>query len=311
MQWVGDFCGCPSLKIPIYNSRRKSERVAQEEGIMDLSLRLDTLGLVEMRYLRSRERFRDWPPFQLLAASRQARIISYLSRDVAEVLHQQILMIESAVGLDEEDDDDDDLDDESNDDEREERAEGSKTNDRDGSTFSPAFAQALEKLNELAHQRLPDAGSNTSGVSENTALSGALSPDSEATLGDEEAVIEQLQGAFLQMMEVVRELAEEMSTDALKLTGRFRCARTNIEFVQAVAENDNDDDDQDLLARDDDDVLEVDVELVMVLQLFEEGRAKPDDLPTVELQLDVDDFERLHESLDMALEQERRSRRRK
>jgi hypothetical protein len=68
---------------------------------MDLSLRLDTLGLVEMRYLRSRDRFRDWPPFQLLAASRQARIITYMSRDVAEILHQQILMIESAVGLDE------------------------------------------------------------------------------------------------------------------------------------------------------------------------------------------------------------------
>jgi hypothetical protein len=283
---------------------------------MDLSLRLDTLGLVEMRYLRSRDRFRDWPPFQLLAASRQARIITYMSRDVAEILHQQILMIESAVGLDEEDDDDDDFDDEADDDEREERTEGAKTSDREGGTFSPAFAQALEKLNELAHQRLPEAGSGPSsagGASENTGLSGALSSDSELNLGDEEAMIEQLQGAFVQMMEVVRELAEEMSTDALKLTGRFRCARTNIEFVQAVAENDDDDDDdddQDLMARDDD-VLEVEVELVMVLQLFEEGRSKPDDLPTVELQLDVDDFERLHETLDIALEQERRSRRRK
>lgn len=278
---------------------------------MDLSLRLDTLGLVEMRYLRSRDRFRDWPPFQLLAASRQARIVTYLSRDVAEVLHQQILMIESAVGLDEEDDDDNDLDDEANDDESETKTEGSKASERESSTFSPAFAQALEKLNELAHQRLPDSGSGASSLGENAPLSGALSADSEATLGDEEAMIEQLQGAFLQMMEVVRELAEEMSTDALKLTGRFRCARTNIEFVQAVAENDDDDDDQALLTRDDDDVLEVDVELVMVLQLFEEGRTKPDDLPVVELQLDVDDFERLHESLDVALEQERRSRRRK
>ena len=37
---------------------------------MELSLRLDTLGVVEMRYLRTRERYRDWPPFQLLAASR-------------------------------------------------------------------------------------------------------------------------------------------------------------------------------------------------------------------------------------------------
>jgi hypothetical protein len=287
-----------------------SEWVAQEEGYMDLSLRLDTLGLVEMRYLRSRDRFRDWPPFQLIAASRQARIIAFLSRDVAEVLHQQILMIESAVGLDDDDDDDDEvMDDDANDDEKEERAEGAKASDREGGTFSPAFAQALEKLNELAHQRLPEAGSTTNSLSENAGSSGALTGDSEAILGDEEAVIEQLQGAFLQMMEVVRELAEEMSTDALKLSGRFRCVRTNIEFVQAVAEND-DDDDQDLLTRDDD-VLEVEVELVMVLQLFEEGRAKPDDLPTVELQLDVDDFGRLHETLDIALEQERRSRRRK
>jgi len=57
--------------------------------------------------------------------------------------------------------------------------------------------------------------------------------------------------------------------------------------------------------------MEVEVELVMVLQLFEEGRAKPDDLPAVELQLDVDDFERLHETLDFALQQEERSHRRK
>ena len=50
----------------------------------------------------------------------------------------------------------------------------------------------------------------------------------------------------------------------------------------------------------------------MVLQLFEEGRARPDDLPAVELQLDVDDFEHLHETLDIALaHDERRSRRRK
>jgi hypothetical protein len=49
----------------------------------------------------------------------------------------------------------------------------------------------------------------------------------------------------------------------------------------------------------------------MVLQLFEEGRTRPDDLPAVELQLDVDDFEHLHETLDIALERERRSRRRR
>ena len=70
---------------------------------MELSLRLDTLGMVEMRYLRSRDRYRDWPAFQLLAASRQARVMAYMSKDVAELLHQQILLVESAVGLDEDD----------------------------------------------------------------------------------------------------------------------------------------------------------------------------------------------------------------
>ena len=72
---------------------------------MELSLRLDTLGMVEMRYLRVRDRYRDWPPFQLLAASRQAKIMAYMSKEVAEQLHQQILIVESAVGLDEDDDD--------------------------------------------------------------------------------------------------------------------------------------------------------------------------------------------------------------
>src|SRR5205085_12272453 len=116
----------------------------------------------------------------------------------------------------------------------------------------------------------------------------------------------------VQMMEVVRELAEELSTDALKLTGRFRCARTNIEFIQAVSDNDDDDDDQEISVREADGVMEVEVELVMVLQLFEEGRAKPDDLPVVELQLDVDDFEHLHETLDIALaHDDKRHRRRR
>jgi len=113
-------------------------------------------------------------------------------------------------------------------------------------------------------------------------------------------------------MEVVRELAEEISTDALKIIGRFRCARTNIEFVQAVAEDDDDeDDDEDDLIAADDGNIDVEVELVMVLQLFEEGRSKPDDLPAVEMQLDVEDFERLHETLDIALDHDRRSRRKK
>ena len=139
-----------------------------------------------------------------------------------------------------------------------------------------------------------------------------MTGESEAALGDEEDALEQLQDAFVQMMEVVRELAEELSTDALKLTGRFRCARTNIEFIQAVSDHDDDDeDDEEITIREEDGVMEVEVELVMVLQLFEEGRAKPDDLPAVELQLDVDDFERLHETLDDAFLHEGRSRRRK
>ena len=103
-----------------------------------------------------------------------------------------------------------------------------------------------------------------------------------------------------------------MSTDALKLTSRFKCARTNIEFIPRADTSDDDDDDDSVLEMaTDDGLLDIEVELVMVLQLFEEGRARADDLPAVELQLDVDDFERLHETLDIALERERRSRRRR
>src|SRR6266851_8142240 len=107
------------------------ELTAQEEGRMELSLRLDTLGMVEMRYLRSRDRYRDWPSFQLLAASRQAKVMAYLSRDVAEQLHQQILLVESAVGLDEDDDLDDELDEESNGDELNGGSEATKPSERD------------------------------------------------------------------------------------------------------------------------------------------------------------------------------------
>ncbi len=279
---------------------------------MELSLRLDTLGMVEMRYLRARDRYRDWPAFQLLAASRQAKVMAYLSREVAEQLHQQILLVESAVGLDE-DDDEEEIGDEDDEEEIEKKKnEETKPMERDGGNFSPAFAQALDQLNKLARQRLPEGGSSSS-TSENSAPSGALSAESEAAIEDEEDALEQLQDAFVQMMEVVRELAEELSTDALKVSGRFRCARTYIEFIQAVSEDDDNDDEvaSELSMREDDSVIEVEVELVMVLQLFEEGRAKPDDLPAVELQLDVDDFERLHETLDLALEQDRRSHRRK
>lgn len=280
---------------------------AQEEGSMELSLRLDTLGLVEMRYLRSRDRYRDWPIFLLHAASRQARVMAYMNRDVADQLHQQILRVESTVGLDE-DDDDDDLDD----DETEHREELRST-ERESSTFSPALAQALDQLNKLARQRLPDGSIGAS--SEVSPSSGVLPGETELPEGDEEDALEQLQDAFVQMMEVVRELAEELSTDALKLTGRFRCARTNIEFIQAEIEDEDDesDDDDTIHIRDAEGGVEVEmeVELVMVLQLFEEGRSRPDDLPAVELQLDVDDFERLHETLDVALDYERKSRRRK
>jgi hypothetical protein len=279
---------------------------------MELSLRLDTLGMVEMRYLRSRDRYRDWPSFQLLAASRQAKVLAFLSRDVAEQLHQQVLLVESAVGLDE--DDDEELIDNDNEDEDElDKSNGdTKLTERDSGNFSPAFAQALDQLNKLARQRLPESTAGSS-ASENPALGAGLSAESETAIDDEEDALEQLQDAFVQMMEVVRELAEELSTDALKLTGRFRCARTNIEFIQAVSEDDDDDDEgaSEISSQEGDSVLEVEVELVMVLQLFEEGRAKPDDLPAVELQLDVDDFERLHETLDFALEQDRRSHRRK
>jgi len=273
---------------------------------MELSLRLDTLGVVEMRYLRSRERHRDWPTFELLAASRQARIMAYLSRDVVEQLHQQILLVESAVGLDEEDEEEQDIN------ENEVESGATKPGEREGSNFSPAFAQALERLNDLARQRLPEGSGGLAGEQPTQEGELRVQGGNETGLEDEEDALEQLQDAFVQMMEVVRELAEELSTDALKVTSRFRCARTNIEFVQAVSDEDGDDEQGGVSIHNDDDMLEVEVELVMVLQLFEEGRARPDDLPAVELQLDVDDFERLHETLDIALSHDdKRQRRRK
>ena len=278
---------------------------------MEISLRLDTLGIVETHYLRSRERYRDWPQFQLLAASRQARILTYFTHEVAEQLHQQILMVEAALGLDatDEDDDDEDSDGHHTHIDENEHEEGTKSTERDSSTFSPAFAQALKQLNELARQRLPDVGASGGQIS------GELSSADIESESDEDA-LEQLQDAFVQMMEVVRELAEEMSTDALKITGRFKCARTNIEFIPRATDDDEDDEDDtedeaDLELATENGLIDLEVELVMVLQLYEEGRSRPEDLPAVELQLDVDDFERLHETLDLALERERRSRRRR
>ncbi|MBX5449583.1 MAG: hypothetical protein IRZ24_05900 [Thermogemmatispora sp.] len=290
---------------------------------MELSLRLDTLGVVEVRYLRGRERYRDWPPFQLVAASRQARIQAYMSREVAEQLHQQILAVEAAVGLDvefEEDDDDNHFEKEhSNRPLDDKHFDDATERESSASTFSPSLAQALDRLNELARQRLPEANPSSSAAerSELLAEEGELS-------AEEEGALEQLQDAFTQMMDVVRELAEEMATDALKLTGRFRCVRTNLIFTQADLPDESEAPEEEGAGEEEEEsttelvdeeaaeeeVMEFEVELVMILQLFEEGRARADDSPAVELQLDVDDFERLHETLDLALQREARGRRR-
>jgi hypothetical protein len=276
-----------------------------QEGIMELSLRLDTLGMVELRYLRGRERYRDWPPFLFVAASRQARVLAYMNRDVVDQLHERILAVEEAAGLGSDDDDEAEDSEIEETDEQEDILQG----ERESTPLSPAFAQALERLNDLARQRLPEAGSTVESNIEELA-------ESELTLGDEEDALEQLQDAFVQMMEVVRELAEELSTDALKLTSRFRCARIEVFFTQTEPDEDEEDEEEE------DEVLEakaelgveeslLQVELALVLRLYEEGRAKPDDLPAVELQLDVDDFERLHETIDFAIDRERRSSRRR
>ena len=270
---------------------------------MELSLRLDTLGMVELRYLRGRERYRDWPPFLFVAASRQARILAYMNRDVVDQLHQQILAVEEAAGLGSDDEDDDEVEDS-------EVEETGKNKDvlqgeRENSPLSPSFAQALERLNDLARQRLPEPGSNVESNIEDLA-------DNELTLGDEEDALEQLQDAFVQMMEVVRELAEELSTDALKLTGRFRCAKIEVFFTQTEPDEEHEEDE--VMETEEELGIEeslLQVELALVLRLYEEGHAKPDDLPAVELQLDVDDFARLHETLDFAIDRERRSSRRR
>ncbi|MGZ3622217.1 MAG: hypothetical protein ACXWPG_03890, partial [Ktedonobacteraceae bacterium] len=144
---------------------------------MELSLRLDTLGMVELRYLRGRERYRDWPPFLFVAASRQARILAYMNREVVEQLHQQILAVEEAAGLSSDDEDADE-------DENREVEETGENKDimsgeRENTPLSPAFAQALERLNDLARQRLPDPGSNVESTIEDL-------EDNDITLGDEE-----------------------------------------------------------------------------------------------------------------------------
>ena len=267
---------------------------------MELSLRLDTLGVVEVRYLRGRERFRDWPPFLLFAASRQARVLAYLPRETLEQLHAQILAVEEAAGLGIDDDAEDDDDDESDADETHDA--GNPKQLEENAPLSPAFAQALDRLNDLARQRLPEVGNNPNPHPTTEDL-----VEDNLTLGEEEDALEQLQDALVQMMEVVRELAEELSTDALKVTGRLRCVRTDIFFTQSAHEESAGEDGLDIDEGEESGLLD----LALVLRLFEDGRAKTDDLPAVELQLDVDDFERLHETLDIALERERRSRRRR
>jgi len=288
---------------------------------MELSLRLDTLGMVEIRYLRGRERYRDWPQFQLLAASRQASISAYMTHDVAEQLHDQILAIESAIGLDvgfddDNDDDNGDIIDELDGDEDE---TSSEKEEKESSSFSPAFAQSLKQLNELARQRLPDAGiGSTSGELPTDFIDPT---DSADLVSDDDDAIELLQDAFIQMMEVVRELADEVATDALKITGRLKCARTAIEFAPRIRREEDIDDDTDTDV--DEESIDAEdsgipggselreIEFLLLLQLYEEGHSRVDDMPAVELQLDVDDFERLHETLDIAFERERRGRRRR
>jgi hypothetical protein len=280
---------------------------AQEEEFMELSLRLDTLGIVEIHYLRTRERYRDWPAFLLLAASRQARVLAYLSREVAEQLHQQILAVEEAAGLGIDDEDEDKEEDEEINGEELNGEVSTKSAERETSSFSPAFAQTLERLNELARQRLPADASSSA-----TSINSELTAETDMPTSEEEAALEQLQEAFVQMMEVVRELAEELSTDALKVTSRFRCGRTTIGFTQAEATDDEDEDDTEEDSENAGTGLELEVELALILQLYEEGHSRTDDLPAVELQLDVDDFEHLHESLDIALARDdRRARRRR
>jgi len=264
---------------------------------MELSLRLDTLGLAEVHYLRSRERYRDWPPFVLLAASGQTRIFAYMSRDVAEQLHQQIVVIEEAAGLDREEDEDEE--EENTLDEASEQGSAKSTERGGSSAFSPSLAQALDKLNELARQHLPEDAASTGPASSEALGEKELSPP------DEEDALEQLQDAFVQMMEVVRELAEELSTDALKLTSRFRCARITMGFTQ-TGPGEEEAEEEEVEGEESD----LEIELALVLQLFEEGRAQTDDLPAVELQLDVEDFEYLHETLDDALNRDKSSRRR-
>ena len=267
---------------------------------MELSLRLDTLGIAEVHYLGGRERYRDWPPFVLLAASRQARIFAYMSREVVEQLHQQILAVEEATGLDRGEDEG-----EENHRVEERDQESAKSTEQGGSSaFSPSLAQTLDKLNELARQHLPESAASASPARSEAVV------DNELATPNEEDALEQLQDAFVQMMEVVRDLAEELSTDALKLTSRFRCAHTSIGFTQTGTVEEEAEEEAPP-EEGEGEGTDVEIELALVLQLFEEGRARTDDLPAVELQLDMEDLEQVHETLDDALNRDRSRRRRR
>src|SRR5437763_908361 len=102
---------------------------------MELSLRLDTLGMLELHYLRGRDRYRDWPPFLLIAASRQARIFAYMTRDVADQLHQQVLAVEEAAGLALDDEDEEEEEDEEDGADEVSEQEGSKQTERESNSF--------------------------------------------------------------------------------------------------------------------------------------------------------------------------------
>jgi hypothetical protein len=256
----------------------------QEERTMEVSYRLDTLNLAEVLYLSSREHYRDWPPFVLHAASRQAQIFAYISYSVAEQLNQQILAIEDEV-----ENTRDELSDQG----------GAKFIDREESNaFSSPLDQALDKPIESEQEHLPEVAASTDPPG-----SEALDEKELSSL-DEADALEQLQDAFVEMMEVVRELAVNLSTDALKFTCRFRCTRSHMSFTQTGA-------DEDEAPAEEVEGEERDLKfgLALILQLFEEGRDLTDDLPAVELQLDVEDLDHLHETLENVLNRYKRSRR--
>src|SRR5260370_39562665 len=204
-----------------------------------------------------------------------------MSRGVVEQRHEQIVVIEEAAGLDREEDEEE----ENTLDEASEQGSAKSTERGGSSAFSPSLAHALDKLNELARQHLPEDAASTSPTSSQALGEKELSPP------EEEDALEHLQDAFVQMMEVVRELAQKLATGALKLTSRFPCARKTIGSTQ-TGPVEEEAEEEEVEGEESD----LEIELALVLQLFEEGRARTDDLAAVELQLDLEDFEYLHET---------------